>query len=74
MVLHQALNNSGAKGNSFRIGDGDACAVGGRRHACHDELALRVLFVAELFYGALAARTHRAQCRMPAEIRKIKTQ
>src|SRR3981081_541248 len=35
MVLHQALDNSGTKGHSFRIGDGDACAVGGVGRARH---------------------------------------
>lgn len=60
VVLHQALNNCCPEARGVRIGDGDARAVNDRCHAGHDEFACRVLFVSELLYSTLAARTDRA--------------
>src|SRR5262249_4625248 len=74
MVLHQALDHGCAKDHSFWIGNGDACAIGGWRHACHDQLAGRVLLVAELLDRALAARADRSECRVPAEIGNVVTE
>ena len=44
MVQHQAFNNGGPELGRLRILNRDAGAFGGRRHAGHHDLAVRVAF------------------------------
>ena len=71
MVLHQPLDNPGPEHGGFGILNRDPRSVRGGRHASHDELAVRILFVFKLLHRALPAGAYRSQRRMPAEIRKI---
>ena len=65
MVEHQPLDDAFAEMDHLRIVDGDAHAVFDLCHAGHDDLAFRVLIVAELLYRALPARADgsRAGCQ-----------
>ena len=74
MIDHQPLDDAGPESLRLRIVDGNADAVVGRRHAGHDDLTARVLFVFELLDRALPAGAHRTQRRMPAKIGQIKAQ
>ena len=71
MVHHQPFDDAGAKLPRLGIIDRDAGSVRDWRHAGHDDFAAGVVFVLELFDRALAACAHRAQCRVPAEIREV---
>ena len=71
MVDHQPFDHAGAEFPRFRIVDRDARAVRSRRHAGHDQVAMRVFVVFELLHGALTAGAHRAQGRMPAEVGQV---
>jgi hypothetical protein len=71
MIQHEPFDNAGAERGRFGIVDGDARAFFGRSQAGHDNLAVLVVLVLELFDGALTAGAHRSQRRMPAEIRQL---
>ncbi len=71
MIQHESLDNAGAESGSLRIIDGDPGAFRGGRHAGHDDFALLIVLVLELFDGTLAAGAHRSQRRMPAEVRQL---
>jgi len=68
MIQHEPLDDAGAERGHFGIGDGNARAIFGGRQARHDNLAVFVMLVFELFDRALTAGAHRAQSRMPAEV------
>ncbi len=74
VVGHQPLHHAFAKLFRFAVVNGDKGAVGGRRHAGHDETAAGILGVLELLHRALAASPNASQRRMPAKIRNIKAQ
>ena len=71
MIQHEPFNNAGAEGGHFGISDGDARAFLGRRQAGHDDFAVRIVFVLELFDRTLTAGAHRPQRWMPAKIRQL---
>ena len=77
MVQHHPFDDVRAESGNFRIVNGNSRIPLGRRHACHYDLALEVpfiLLVLELFDGALAARAHRTQSGVPAEVRQVESQ
>ena len=55
MVGHQQLRHRTTKSDRLRVVDGNPQAVGGVQHAGHDDFALVVVLVLELFDGALPA-------------------
>ena len=74
MVDHHPFNDRGSKHDRFRILNRDARALCGWGHAGHHNFPVRVVFVLELLDSALAARAHRTQGRMPAEIGQIESE
>ena len=68
MIEHEPLDDAPPEMDHLRIVDGYAHSVLNLCHAGHDDLALCVLIVAELFHRALPARADGPECRMPAEI------
>src|SRR5215831_8927033 len=68
MIQHEALDDSRAECDRFRIMDRDACAFGGRRHAGHHDFPLLIVFILELLDGTLTAGTYGPECGVPAEI------
>ena len=73
MIEHQPFDNAGAERGRLGVVDRDARAFRSRSHTRHDDLAVLVVLVFELFDGALTAGSHRPQRRMPAEIRQFET-
>ena len=74
VVDHQPLDDAGAKSPGFLVDDGDPGVVAGRCHAGHHQPAPGVVLVAELLHRALAAGTHAAQRRMPAEVGNVEAE
>ena len=66
--------SGGAAGGGVRVVNGDPDALGGRRHAGHDDLTLFVVVVLELLDGALAARADGMHRGMPAEVRDVEAE
>ena len=74
MVGHQELDHRLAELLGLFIRNRDIGAVGGRRHAGHDDAAHLVVLVLVLLHRALAAGADGAKRRVPAEIRNIEAQ
>ena len=71
VALHQPLDDAGAKLHGVLVFNRNAHALGHRGHAGHHQPPARILLVAKLLHRALAAGAHRAERRVPAEIRQI---
>jgi hypothetical protein len=73
VVEHQPFDRALSEFDSIGVINGDACALNGGRHACHYDVPLSVLFVLELFDGALPTGPYGMHDRMPTEVWQIKT-
>ena len=71
VVGHEPADHRGSELLRFGIVDGDPHSFRDRSHTGHDDHAVVVLLVAELFDRALAAGAHRAERRVPAEVGKV---
>ena len=71
MVGHQELDDRLTHRHRILVPETDPGLARARRHARHDDAALRVVLVAELRDRALAAGTDAAKRRMPAEVRQV---
>ena len=71
VVGHQPLDHAFTELFRFTIINRNKGAVGGGRHAGHDEATAGILSVLVLLYRALAAGANASQRRMPAKIRNI---
>ena len=74
VVDHQPFDHAGPKRLSIRVIDGDMSIGGGGGHTGHDQPTPRVLRVSELLHGALAARSHRPQRRVPAKVGQVEAE
>ena len=73
VVAHQVLDHARAEVHAGLRADRDAHVVCHLRHARHRQATLGVVLVAVHHHRALAARTQRAELRVPAEVRQVET-
>src|SRR5262249_25091411 len=74
VIDHQPFDDAGSKRLSVWVIDGNMGIIRGWGHTGHDQPTPRVLRISELLHGALAARSHRPQGRMPAKVGQVKAE